>query len=620
MNGFFRNVMGLLKSAIGASLIGFMQAGAGAVLRFIQDVLRERVSVKDFGAIGDGVANDSPAIAAAIAFAGNNSKVFFPPGGNYRITEEITLPPTSFNITLSGYGANLTVAGTHNGINLTAQNENYGWHTVEGLTITGPNNYYAGTMTATTASGILIQDVAAPTSAAFFGYNTVIRDVTLEKFKYGLRAKNAIKVRVEGKTFIRFNRYGVYLDGGITNANNFDGCIITYNDTAGLYSSGSATSIAEATSNVFDGCLFESNHAYGATGGTAIYLNNSFDFVFENCYTEDHQYAVVLTNGAKGNRFNSFRFAPGPAGKDAVLISGANSWNNVFWNCKSSVVNATDVNVEVDNAGQRYNQFIDCEGFNFIAGSIAKMPYVRNMRPNLNFPTVRGYGYIGMPEQGYYENAGSGTAAGLMTGIGTNAATLNCEGLGEISLSTLVAAAGADTTITTLSNLRLGQIITIWNYQNTRKVTLDGSGGTGNIVGLDGEDIVFTDYGQSVTLYVNGFGRAYEIGRNFVETGSVTLNFKNSSDVAVGGQTTTAKYRKIGKSVFLEFASIFTSTTDVYYTSDIPWTSAVVPQCVGGVKSGSVFYPAESISANRLRVYVTATTNGFTGYATINLA
>jgi len=43
-----------LGSGGGAALVGFQQAGSGAVERTVQDKLRERVSVKDFGAIGDG--------------------------------------------------------------------------------------------------------------------------------------------------------------------------------------------------------------------------------------------------------------------------------------------------------------------------------------------------------------------------------------------------------------------------------------------------------------------------------------------------------------------------------------------------------------------------------------
>jgi hypothetical protein len=43
-----------LLTAMGSTLIGWMQAGIGAILRNVMEKLRERVSVQDFGAVNDG--------------------------------------------------------------------------------------------------------------------------------------------------------------------------------------------------------------------------------------------------------------------------------------------------------------------------------------------------------------------------------------------------------------------------------------------------------------------------------------------------------------------------------------------------------------------------------------
>lgn len=50
----------------GAGLVGFQQSGTGAVARTAESKLRESVSVEDFGAIADGVTNNTPMIQAAI--------------------------------------------------------------------------------------------------------------------------------------------------------------------------------------------------------------------------------------------------------------------------------------------------------------------------------------------------------------------------------------------------------------------------------------------------------------------------------------------------------------------------------------------------------------------------
>jgi hypothetical protein len=77
----------------GSDWIGFEQAGVGAVAISAQDKMRQTVSVKDFGAVGDGVADDTVAIQASVDYAANNNLTLFFPDGIYQYTN-ITVPST----------------------------------------------------------------------------------------------------------------------------------------------------------------------------------------------------------------------------------------------------------------------------------------------------------------------------------------------------------------------------------------------------------------------------------------------------------------------------------------------------------------------------------------------
>lgn len=60
-----------------SSTVSFLQAGTGAVSRTSQEKMRDVVSVKDFGATGDGVTDD---VAAVLLACATGKKVYFPSG------------------------------------------------------------------------------------------------------------------------------------------------------------------------------------------------------------------------------------------------------------------------------------------------------------------------------------------------------------------------------------------------------------------------------------------------------------------------------------------------------------------------------------------------------------
>ena len=69
--------------------VSYMPAGTGAVPTNVQTKLRETVSVKDFGAVGDGVTDDTIALKNALSYIGTDGWLLFPPG-TYSVTSSST--------------------------------------------------------------------------------------------------------------------------------------------------------------------------------------------------------------------------------------------------------------------------------------------------------------------------------------------------------------------------------------------------------------------------------------------------------------------------------------------------------------------------------------------------
>jgi len=99
---------------INASQVVYDPAGTGAVATNVQAKLRETVSVKDFGAVGDGVTDDTAAIQAAVnAVRAAGGGTVYAPAGIYLITSTIDLFQSSaVNIVLRGAARSSTTFRT----------------------------------------------------------------------------------------------------------------------------------------------------------------------------------------------------------------------------------------------------------------------------------------------------------------------------------------------------------------------------------------------------------------------------------------------------------------------------------------------------------------------------
>jgi hypothetical protein len=85
-----------VDSGLPASRSSFTQSGTGAVARTVDSKLKDIVSVKDFGAVGDGTTDDTVAIQNAINSSPRNAVYF--PRGVYKVTDTLAITTPSYSI------------------------------------------------------------------------------------------------------------------------------------------------------------------------------------------------------------------------------------------------------------------------------------------------------------------------------------------------------------------------------------------------------------------------------------------------------------------------------------------------------------------------------------------
>lgn len=104
----------LFAASDGSNLVGFIQAGVGAVARTAQDKMRERVSVTDFGAVGDGVTDDTALVLAADTYAASIGAPLRLGPGTFLVNDITFASPLVFEggILKPANGQTVTVSGT----------------------------------------------------------------------------------------------------------------------------------------------------------------------------------------------------------------------------------------------------------------------------------------------------------------------------------------------------------------------------------------------------------------------------------------------------------------------------------------------------------------------------
>lgn len=248
-------------------------------------------NVKDHGATGDGVADDTAEIAAAIAAAdaAGGGTVYFP-AGTYKISAQLALPE----------GVNVMGAGRHAVTINQVTSGQRGFSLTNGTSETVAELFMAGFRLVGTNSGSAAGVFIEGRPLDYLS----LMDITVADFGgTGVQAKGAIVSRLEGVIGQGCNVNGIWIDGSdsFVTSVSLIGCYGNANTVAGV-------KISKAT-------------YVALMGGAAD--SNQIGHHFLDCFA-----LTAIGTGSESNSINSFKVeGSGDFGSNGVNLVGCYSYN-----------------------------------------------------------------------------------------------------------------------------------------------------------------------------------------------------------------------------------------------------------------------------------------------------
>jgi len=311
---------GTLNSAQ-AENVSFYQTGSGAVTRDVQSKIRETVSVKDFGAVGDGITDDTAAIQAAL----NSGTIVEIPNGTY-LTGKLDV---RLNTHIIGKGRAVLKArtGTDNPKILSFSSS--GFNYISGVYFDGNTSssqdfsniiavYLSNWVIFDSCVWINCKGIAIVYSNSSYGgvRNSTFKDCGVYHLISGLEEDKKQAIAVTEVCDMPFANYNKFYNIGLD-------CISFANSN--IYG---ASAIGNTIRTSHSGSIYVSTCSHtvvannlitnGATGGNAIDCSNAKDIVISS--------NICVGNGAAGILVADCK---------NVTVTGNNCSNN--WQSKTSV-------------------------------------------------------------------------------------------------------------------------------------------------------------------------------------------------------------------------------------------------------------------------------------------
>jgi hypothetical protein len=302
----FTTAVQTTTGAVDASIVSYEPPFTGSVATNVQDKLAQYVSVKDFGAVGDGTTDDTAAIQAAVD-AAENAELYFP-AGDYKITSSIAIPG---RITIRGAGVRQTLITCYacDGFIIPAGT---GFITMTDITISQDVRF---TTTPNTYVGISIN--GSPSSQCFsHTYRNVFVDGFQEAFYAG-----SVGSTVFDKCAAAYSQKGLTFTGQCLN-NTVIACGFGEQDSgANTPSVGSYGIKAGDNAGSIEGLMITNNLIFGVergiwvNGGIDILAsNNILDMLKEFGFLMQSSASYPCINNVINGNYIAFNFAGSDAG------------------------------------------------------------------------------------------------------------------------------------------------------------------------------------------------------------------------------------------------------------------------------------------------------------------
>lgn len=301
----------------------------------------QAIDVKDFGAKGDGISDDTPSIIAAIEGAGDGIVKF--PRGRYRITRSIEIHlEKSGKISLAGEGGSsviimegtgpaFKIIGTHSRGSANPETiseqvwQNERMPLIFDLEITANHP---------DADGIELSNTV----------QAIIRSVLIREMRNGIRLTSRNRnILIEGCHIYNCSNIGIFLDGTNIHQINIDNCHISYNKRSGIKVSGSEIRNFQITGNDIEyNCHNDGNQS------ADIWIDTSMEG------------SSVREGAITGNTIQA---VPTDRGRNLLFTGNPNTFNKIGqWSITGNHIGNQETNI----------QFVNVRGINVVGNTILR--------------------------------------------------------------------------------------------------------------------------------------------------------------------------------------------------------------------------------------------------------